>query len=153
MFLFLAISFTNCTYQKNKSKEGINEPLSESFFKKFNNQEAKRALINRVLSKGDTLAYQELWDIYTYSGHSEEFLSISLNMANNFNYPQAYLDTYILLKTDIINDNNHNTNMLANYYLLKAHELKNSDSESLLKERFGNDVIPKSEEYWQNISK
>lgn len=154
LLILITIIYSSCTNQKQEvTEKPINESPSQSYFTKFNDEEKRKELVYKVSAEGDTLAYNELWDIYTYSGHSNEFLKISLVMADNFNFPQAYFDTYHLLKTDVIDSSNVNTNRMANYYLLKAHELKDINSESPLKERFSNGIIPKSEEYWKNIHK
>lgn len=90
--------------------------------------------------------------MYFYSGHSNDFLRIAMIMSNDFNYPQAYHDTYTILKTDVINKANLKSNRLANYYLLKAYELKFDDLESTVKNRFSNyKIIPSSDSYLQEI--
>lgn len=149
--IFIVILITiSCSEKEQKVQ--LEELPSESYFKEFNNEKLRRELSQKVFSIGDTIAYERLWDMYFYSGHSNDFLRIAMVMSNDFNYPQAYHDTYIILKTDVINKANLKSNRLANYYLLKAYELKFDNLESVVRNRFSTyKTIPSSEFYLREI--
>lgn len=50
--------------------------------------------MNKIVFKGDKLAYRELAMIYGLSGHRSEYLYVSLIMAIKYDYDQAYYDVY-----------------------------------------------------------
>lgn len=104
---------------------------SKSYLADFNNSKKVRELSGRIAEKENTLAYNELKEIYFFSSHSEDFLRNSLIMADNFDYSKAYFDMYFILKNDIIDSITIKTNKLANYYLLKAYEKGVEDAKSL----------------------
>jgi hypothetical protein len=99
-------------------------------------------------SKGDTIAFIELEEIYFNSGHGEEFLYYAIFMANAYNYSGGYLSVYRILHTDFGKEKYKLNDRLANYYLLKAYELGNRSAGYSIEERFYNVKIPTSKEYW-----
>ncbi len=150
ILIIIVIGFS-CSEKEQKSK--IEESPSTSYFKQFNDESLRRDLSRKVFSEGDTLAYNKLWDMYFHSGHSNDFLRIAMVMSNDFGYSRAYSDTYIILKTDIINKANIKSNKIADYYLLKAYELNPEKTNSLMKERFGEDFPKiKADDYWKLIN-
>lgn len=150
----LICCFTSC--EKRESKEKIEEGISpaKSYFEDFNNDKKIRELSAKIAEKGDTLAYNELKEIYFFSSHTRDFLRNSLLMANNFDYPEAYFDVYFILKDDLINGSNVKSNKLANFYLLKSKEKGVQSAESIVKERFGGlSTLPKANDYWLEINR
>lgn len=150
--ILLLCLFFSCN-EKNKEISGNASSPTGSYQKDFENVNKNTELTNKIIN-GDTIAYEELKEIYFNSDHVKDFLKHSLIMANNFNHPKACLDVYHLLKTNEINNENNMTNKLANYYLLKAHEMGAHNTEKAVKERFGQlTELPKSKDYWAVINK
>jgi TPR repeat protein len=87
-----------------------------------------------VCLKGDTVAYEELSNVYIDYGY-KDFLPYALIMANKYNYPQACFDVYFCLwdiygKTgDIfLDDLDSTTQKMAIFYLRKGIELGHCQS-------------------------
>jgi hypothetical protein len=158
-YLFIVIIFgslfSSCedkTIKKTDDLNGVSP--SKQYSDMFNNKVKRHKLEEKVFSKGDTLAYRELFDIYFISGNKNDFLKIAMIMANDYNFPEAYIHVYTLLNSEKINAVNQKSNKLANFYLLKAYELdKESGYEVDIEERFGNKPVPKSKDYWLEINK
>ena len=146
--------FSSCEDKTTKKSNDLNGVSpSKQYSDIFNNKEKRNKLEEKVFSKGDTLAYRELFDIYFISGNKNNFLKIAMVMANDYNSSDASYITYSLLSTDKNLDTK--SNKIANYYLLKACEMdKQSGYEADLEERFDKSkTIPKSSDYWLEISK
>lgn len=79
---------------KNKKDEQPISSTIDTYLNYFNDKERMDKLIKKIKEKGDTLAYNELKQIYSLSGHKEDYLHISLYMSNRYNYKQAYYDVY-----------------------------------------------------------
>lgn len=147
------ILFISCD-KKNSKIDTESEPVNSgmTYTKIYNDIEKRHKLEELVYTKGDTLAYRELYDIYFISGNKNDFLNIAMVMANNYNSSDGSYVTYSLLSTD--KNLGSKSNKLANYYLLKACEMdKESGYDADLEERFGDKTIPKSEDYWLEINK
>lgn len=148
--LILLCLFFSCNEKNKEIGENATSPIG-SYQKDFENVNKNIELTNKIIN-GDTIAYEELKDIYFNSDHVKDFLKHSLIMANNFNHPKACLDVYHLLKTNEINNENNMTNKLANYYLLKAHEMGQHNTENAIKERFNKaENLPTSKDYWMTV--
>lgn len=113
----------------------------------FNDKEKVKKLMSRIQTKGDTLAYTELYQIYALSGHKGDFIFVSLFMANKYQYKQAYYNVYKTLNVIngiIINTNNcendnqnfldDNTKNFAIGYLKKAASKGHLEAIETLKE-------------------
>ncbi|WP_199141900.1 hypothetical protein [Pedobacter sp. ASV12] len=149
LILIAIILFMGCV-DREKKKDG-SSPLKEHAVS-FNSKDEIRSLVNKVVL-GDTNSYIKLRDIYMDSNHGREFLVYSIIMAENYNFAQAYFDTYLALKTDIVDSSNQRSNKLANYYLLKAYEMKVADANSSIIERFNKKHgLPTSKELWIEIN-
>jgi hypothetical protein len=80
-----------------------------------------------VLSKGDTVAYNELAIAYLNEDFEEEYLIYSIVMANKYNYPHAYYRVYDCLTFTFEHYGaviDENTKDLAIKYLKRGVELK-----------------------------
>lgn len=145
--LILALLFM-ISCRRNKPDETI--AMNNEFVTEFNNEIWKDSLTKRITINGDTAAYNKLYITFNFSGHENDWFYYAFIMAHNFDYPDAYMDLYILLRVD--SASNLETNKLANYYLLKAYEKGLEDSKSEIRVRFGNNsVIPSSEDYLKGI--
>lgn len=153
--IIFAYLFSDCEDKTTKKTDDLNGVSpSKEYSDMFNNKEMRHKLEEKVFYKGDTLAYRELFDIYFISGNKNDFLKIAMVMANDYNFPEAYIHVYTLLNSEKINSVNIKSNKLANYYLLKAYEMdKESGYEVDIEERFEDKTIPKSEDYWLEINK
>ncbi|WP_199141938.1 hypothetical protein [Pedobacter sp. ASV12] len=153
LLIYFCLILFGCESKKSKPIE----PLSTGkvFLSEFDNNIKIKSLSEQA-QKGDTAAYNKLYEIYSLSDHSEEFLYKAVTMAETYNYSQAYFDVYIILRSGKSNSKNSFTNKLANYYLLKAFEAGNSHSRFQIEERFNKREIsslPTSREYWNEILK
>lgn len=137
-------------------KERVNETvagtvLGNKYLEKFNDEEGRRELIEKVLQSGDTLAYKRLSDIYFGSGYSTEFFYLAFIMANNYDYPQAYYDLYGLL--DYVKGRDLKSDSLALYYLLCAYEKGLNEANVSVEGKFEVGHIPKASSYFLTIKK
>lgn len=145
--------FFSCNNKKVKKENNIikSEESSNtvSFYnKKYRDINKMEALKKAIESKGDTIAFIELEEIYFNSGHGEEFLYYGVFMANAYNYSGGYMSVYRILRTGFGEEKYKLNDRLANYYLLKAYELGNRSAKNSIEERFYNIKIPTSKEYW-----
>lgn len=141
IFSILIVSILGCN-QKNTDDS---QPMNAGYVADYNNKEKINALCERILQKGDTLAFNELQQIYEISEHSEELLFCSTVMAEKYNYARAYKANYYILYYH--RDKTPNRTRFAFYNLIKAYELGYKDAGKTLIEKFPNG-IPKSEEFW-----
>lgn len=150
LFLFLIIVVSSC--DKSIKMEGNLDEMSttSNFLDKYNNFEYVKKMSNKI-HLGDTIAFTELRDVYFLSSHKKEFLYYALTMAHSYNYHEAYYSVYRILGTDIINDKNKYQNKIANYYLLKSHEMGSKQAISVIKSRFSDHKFPTSTDYWKTI--
>jgi hypothetical protein len=148
-YLIFLIFLASCNPGNSKKEKGI--AMNEEFVKQFEDEVRKDSLTQKIIVHGDTKAYQELFRTYTFSGHEHEWLYYAFVMANNFDYPEAYFDLYILLRTD--SGSELKTDKLANYYLLKAYEKGVEGTTSEIEGRSLNKSrsIPKSNDYLREI--
>ncbi|MFH6987970.1 hypothetical protein ACHRVW_09510 [Flavobacterium collinsii] len=140
------IFFVSC----NKKVEEIN--TAQKYLKDFDNNKKMEELSNKILNKGDTIAFWEMSEIYALSGHRKEFLWYTLRMATDYEYAGAYYEAYAILDTDLEIEKHELVNKMANYYLLKSYELGYKGAKSSIKERFNQLEIPTSKEYWRTIN-
>jgi len=133
--------------EKQKS-EGIikGSPMNSRYVKLYNDKDKISQLHQRILQKGDTVAYMELKAIYDISEHYDELLYVSTVMAEKYNYREAYKTSYEILVRDA--DSTTNKKRLAYYNLLKAFELGDKRSAEELEQIFPKG-IPKSNQYWE----
>lgn len=89
------------------------------------------------INLGDTVAYNELREIYSLSNNIEEFLLVSIRMAKRFEYDKAYFDAYICMIRENAKSPQKFTVLLADYFLIRSYELGNKDAKSNIIERFG----------------
>lgn len=138
--------FVSC----NKKVEEIN--TGQKYLKDFDNNKKMEELSNKILNKGDTIAFWEMSEIYALSGHRKEFLWYTLRMATDYEYSGAYYEAYSILRTDLDIEKHVVVNKMANYYLLKSYELGSKDAKRNIHLRFNQSEIPTSKEYWRTIN-
>lgn len=80
----IAICFFSCKQKTEKPIEVIT----------MNHTRSIDTLKELVLSKGDTIAYNELHTAFMNEKYLEEYLLYSIIMANKYNYPPAYYQVY-----------------------------------------------------------
>jgi len=96
----LGLLVLSCRNEEKKSLPVIEEQVQSTkglYTDYFNDTKKVRALSDKILFAGDTLAYRELYSIYALSGHKEEYLCTSILMANKYGYKQACYDVYSIL--------------------------------------------------------
>ncbi|WP_269234132.1 hypothetical protein [Flavobacterium flavigenum] len=122
IFVFLVVS---CN-KKSNGEIITSDMNSATFFReKLYNKKLMDSLNYLVLSKGDTLAYNELKGIH-YIGEQKftGFLYYALIMSNKYNYKVASFDVYDILTTDK-KFLDKKTKKMANEYLLKSKRPSN----------------------------
>ena len=120
LIIIFVLSVISCN-NKGASEITTSDNNSATYFReKLFNKKLMDSLNYLVLSKGDTLAYNELKGIH-YIGEQKftGFLYYALIMSNKYNYKVASFDVYDILTTekkflDI------KTKKMANEYLLKS---------------------------------
>lgn len=98
VILVIFVVISSCK-DKIEKKSIANNDVSTAmiFSKSFNDSKKMKDLLDRVLKKGDTIAYNELQSIYFLSGHRLDFLYVSVAMSNRYKYNRAYYDTFTCL--------------------------------------------------------
>ena len=138
LIVILGLLVLSCRNEEKKSLPVIEEKVQSTtglYTDYFNDTKKVRALSDKILFAGDTLAYRELYSIYALSGHKEEYLCTSILMANKYGYKQACYDVYSILysmnefvnKEKIVNKEkltflDNETQKFAFKYLKKAAE-------------------------------
>jgi len=117
LLLFILISFSTSSCQNNDSEKEL--WINKSFYDKFKDSTVRDSLANRI-SLGDSVAYQELREIYFLSTRQEEFLYFALIMANNFDYKEAYFDIHWILKERANQSGDSVLSKLSSYALKKS---------------------------------
>jgi hypothetical protein len=107
--------------KKSNDKIVTSDDNSGSYFRrKLENKKLMDSLNDLVLSKGDTLAYNELKGIH-YIGEQKftGFLYYALIMSNKYNYKRASFDVYDILTIDkkVLDEK---TKKMADEYLQKS---------------------------------
>lgn len=144
----ISIFIFYCSCQNNKSKDGI--AMNDKYVEDFDNNIIKDSLIKKVITKGDTESYDKLFEIYNLSGHEKEWCYYAYIMANDFDYGEADLDLYYILRKNPESD--VKTNKLANYYLLKAYEKGIKSAAFEVQERFDKSMpVPTADDYLKGI--
>ena len=111
LLLLIIGSFVSCKNNTQDNATSINSTIR-----------LDGELEHLIIQKGDRLAYYELSMQYLDYGY-EKFLPYSLIMANKYDNPQAYFDTYNCLWNICGNDENRidgTTQTMAIDYLQKA---------------------------------
>jgi hypothetical protein len=148
-YIIIPLLFLSCTSKETKKEikeEKKDYVMESSFFEDYNNKKKMDELKKKVLTKGDTIAFLKLSDIYLYSEHEKELLYYSIVMAEDYNFHGAYEVNDLILS-------NSRTKKLGNYYLLKLYETGKHDSAlERIKEEFPDGKIPKASEYWDEIN-
>lgn len=120
ILLIVMIAFS-CKPKRNSTDELINVYTSAQI------EHFKQS----ILTKGDTIAYSELGNIYMKGAHEEEYLVYSLIMANKFKYKNAYFYVYDGLMKLFETENgtvDDEIKDLALKYIKKGAELKDGNS-------------------------
>ncbi|KAF2341917.1 hypothetical protein [Flavobacterium tistrianum] len=119
--VIILISVLFSCNEKNNDVIVTSDDNSGSYFRrKLENKKLMDSLDYLVLSKGDTLAYNELKAIHYIGEHKfTGFLYYALIMSNKYNYKVASFDVYDILTTnekylDV------ETRKIADEYLLKS---------------------------------
>lgn len=99
ILIIFSLVFFNCKDKIEKKIIPKNESKStvSLYLEYFNDRKKTDSLMDKILYKGDTLAYRELSMIYGLSGHRSDYIRVSILMANKFKYKQAYYDVYTTL--------------------------------------------------------
>ncbi|AYN03765.1 hypothetical protein [Flavobacterium sp. 140616W15] len=96
--ILVMVSFIFCNCKDNIEVKPKIEENSKStlgvYQDYFNDKKKVNSLMDKIVFRGDTLAYKELSMIYALSGHRSDYLRVSLIMANKYQYAQAYYDVY-----------------------------------------------------------
>lgn len=127
--LIVCLSISSCSNKKNDILVNQDESTStvKTYLEYFNDSKKVSKLMASIKKNGDTVAYYDLWKIYSLSGHREDYLHISLFMANKYKYKQAYFDVYenlnVLEKTII--KNTKDTKQDKIYLDFEVESLKN----------------------------
>lgn len=143
-FTVLMVLILGCNRKKSDIENS--KPMNSGYVADYNNKKLINALCDRIIQKGDTVAFNELQQIYEISEHSEELLFISTVMAEKYSYWRAYEANYVILYYN--RDKTQNRRRFAFYNLIRAYELGYKHAEKTLNEEFPNG-IPKSNEYWK----
>lgn len=146
--IFISLTITSCNQEKTEY-QGVNSV--KLFSDIYHNDSITGVLADKIINKGDTLAFKEMQDIYLISGHYKEFLYYAMYMANKYEYPDAYNSVYFIMHSDNPKDKDKYLNNFANYYLLKAHESGYKNIGDLLDQRFP-DGVPTSQDYLKGIN-
>ncbi len=113
--LMIGIHLCCVSCHKNSSNEVC---LSENSYSTMHMNQ-----FGHIISTGDVEMYDSIFDKYTDDGAMDAMLSVSIIMANKYNYAKAYLDVYDILTSiyQIYGYNNDSidsaTLRLANYFL------------------------------------
>ncbi|MCR4033717.1 MULTISPECIES: hypothetical protein [Flavobacterium] len=118
--IIFALMLFSCN-KKNNDKIVTSDDNSASYFRrKLENKKLMDSLSDLVLSKGDTLAYNELKGIH-YIGEQKftGLLYYALIMSNKYNYKRASFDVYDILTIDkkVLDEK---TKKMADEYLQKS---------------------------------
>lgn len=63
-------------------------------------------LKENIITKGDTISYKKLYELYENDNKIEDMFVFSMTMANKYKYPKAYFDVFdILIGIPLINNN------------------------------------------------
>jgi hypothetical protein len=135
-------------YSCNQREENTKSIVQE-FFK---DPQRVYELEQNAIVDGDRIAYDEVFSKYLMDARASEILYISMVMANKWNYPKAYYDTYCILSTEClgstiskINDKNRE---LAIFFLLRSSELGYATANLDIQTIFGKiNTKPKSKDY------
>ncbi len=125
LLIFFIVSILSC--QNKNEIETINQPRREI------------DLIYQDVSKGDTLSYLELRNVYL-DNFSGDFLYWAIFMSNKYGYAKASFDVFeILVDTYVgeiekINEMDKQTKEIAIEYLKKASMNGNIDANQILKQ-------------------
>lgn len=128
--ILMLITFISLISCKNNVKE---DAISINSAMRSDNE-----LEQLIIQKGDSSAYYELSMQYLDYGY-ERFLPFALIMANKYDYPQAYFDTYSCLWNICGSDGNKldsTTQKMAIEYLQKASLKGHSQARETLGEYY-----------------
>lgn len=147
LIIIILSIFSSCKkaeVKKEVKNEDFETSTPELYLTYFRNVELTDSLKNMV-HKGDTIAYENLKEIYYLSGYQKEFFFYSYYMAKNFNHYKAYNDCYYNLKYQKKDSSDIVLEKVTEYFLLKAYENKPHKLKGSIKEYYGNNNIPKSD--------
>jgi len=123
--IYLLFLIALCSFSCKKEHEKYIEVVS------MNNTRPINELKKLVLSKGDTVAYNELETAFMNEKYSEEYLLYSIVMADKYNYHRAYFHVYNCLTSVFefnVGEIDEATKALAIKYLKKGAELNDPES-------------------------
>lgn len=104
-----------------------------------------------IHTKGDTVAFHKLEEIYFLSGNKNEFLYDAQLMAHQYQYHGAFYSCYMIFSLHSNYSPEKFNSLYANYSLLRANELSNGKYSSQINEVLKNQQIPTSKAYWNLI--
>lgn len=120
IFIVVLILLVSCK-EKSKKQEPINATSGYETLSADKMYEYKL----KAISKGDTVAYNEILADYIMMNRERDFLYYSLIMSNKNNYPRAAYDVYFILTNRISKDSLKNKLDSATYNFALAY-LKNA---------------------------
>ncbi len=94
IILFILLS---CTEKQKPQVVERETSTTMDYSKSFDDKGKIKSLYQKISSKGDEKAYEELKNIYFLSGHRLDFLNVSVLMANRYKYEIAYYDIFTCL--------------------------------------------------------
>ena len=109
----------------------------------FNDKEKMELLYSKITNNGDTIAYDEAYNIAAISFNSDKFHYYSQVMATKYDYANAYYNMFIDFRYKGVA-----LEKLSIYYLLKANELGSKKAKNDIKYIFKNKRVPKSDDYF-----
>lgn len=109
----------------------------------FNDRDKMEILYNKITNNGDTIAYNDAYNIAAISFNSDKFHYYSQVMATKYDYANAYYNMFIDFRYKGVA-----LEKLSIYYLLKANELGSKKAKNDIKYIFENKRVPKSDDYF-----
>jgi len=141
--------FYSCEFKKDNIKQEdliVEDSVSSKEFYEenyFENKKLMDSLYDRILKVGDTIAYNEAYNITSVSFNGDKFFYYSEIMAVEYFYPKAYYNMFINFRFKV-----KELKKLSIYYLLKSYELGYKEAKNDLNFIFKDKEIPKSEDYF-----
>lgn len=150
--LLIICIFFSCEFKKdNNQQEKLiveDSVSSKEFYEEnyFENKKMMDSLYDRILKTGDTIAYNEAYNIASVSFNGDSFFYYSQIMAIEYQYPRAYYNMFINFRFK-----GEKLKKMSIYYLLKSYELGNENAKNDLNFIFKENKIPNSSDFFMNM--
>ncbi|MFY7665531.1 hypothetical protein [Flavobacterium sp.] len=158
--LFLVLAFFVSCKQKNEPtvvKKNKSTTVSlgptELAYKEYNDIEYRMGIQRKVVKEGDTVAYQKLQYMYSYTSRGSELFLYDQIMSTKYSYGEGSYNVYIIYKH--YSNENDRFKVWATYYLLRSKEQGYKRGEQQINEIFGSlKKVPTSKKYLiENLDK